>query len=57
MVHFHIHTNGEDSEDVEGKRKIIPHWVIRSVWIGLSVFLWTAAIFIAVEAIYRIAHF
>lgn len=54
MVHFHIHTDGTDSED-EGERHIIVSpIIIKAVWIGLSVFLWSAALFITIESIHQI---
>ena len=56
MVHFHIHTDGSDSEeDMAGRRMVVSPIIIRMVWIGLGVFLWTAGIFLIAEAIRTIA--
>lgn len=49
MVHFHIHTNGTDSES--GTRKVVSPLVINSVWIGLGLLFWTGAVFLVIETI------
>lgn len=56
MVHFHLHSNGTDEEDVAGRERVVNPFIIRAVWIGFGMFLWTAAIFLIAEAIRTIMH-
>jgi hypothetical protein len=51
MVHFHIHTNGEVSEDEDGHAIAVPKWIIDAVWIGLMALMWSGAVFLIVETI------
>jgi acyl dehydratase len=51
VVHFHIHTNGEATEDEDGHAIIVPRWIIDAVWIGLMVLMWSGAAFLLVETV------
>ena len=52
MVSFHIHTNGNSSE--EGERQVVSPIIINAVWIGVAVTFWSAAIFLIITAIHEI---
>ena len=51
MVHFHIHANGySEQTDDAGRQRVVSPVIINLVWIGLGVLLWTAALFLIIQA-------
>jgi hypothetical protein len=56
MVHFHLNANGTDEVTENGREKVVSPFIVRAVWIGFGMFLWTAAIFLIAEAIRTIMH-
>jgi len=51
VVHFHIHTDGQATEDEDGHSIVVPRWIIDMVWIGLMALMWSGAVFLIVETI------